>query len=322
PARKPPAESARSSEEQDSKENSGDGPCRPASAASTDRSRRPSLLRYARERKSQQDAANRAKRRCPRLSSNGVSSPLSSVPDLLISSCDESSGDDAESARGWTDEVGRERNAPESESGSSSRRKPAANESASTKHCSADAEREHRDNAAVTPRPPPPHPPGGPYSYESLIADALVFSGKRSMTISDVLEEMAGAVPSARRPEEAPSWKHYVSRALEEHPFFVRVPRTGKDATGKEREDLWHYDISADPDAARRATYADIGKGAPRSCTMVDTQYYWKPVPKLQSWKGRSGCSRGGEGGGKKKKAAAKSDDANMEETCAAAPAE
>ncbi|KAJ1972499.1 hypothetical protein H4R35_004639 [Dimargaris xerosporica] len=126
----------------------------------------------------------------------------------------------------------------------------------------------------------------------SAIIDAVVFSAKRSHTVSDIYHTLAENQPHVFRPAAAntdsvtQAWRQRIQQALSDHCCFGRVARSHKDAANQVVEDLWYYDPNRDQDPTRRASYGGIVRTA-RRCTLKDTQYYFKPVPKhkpLKKW--------------------------------------
>ncbi|KAJ1983261.1 hypothetical protein H4R34_001383 [Dimargaris verticillata] len=126
----------------------------------------------------------------------------------------------------------------------------------------------------------------------SAIVDAVVFSAKRSHTVSDIYHTLAENQPhvfgtvTENTESTAQAWRQRIQQALSDHHCFGRVARNHKDAANQVVEDLWYYDPNKDQDPTRRASYGGIVRTA-RRCTLKDTQYYFKPVPKhkpLKKW--------------------------------------
>ncbi|KAJ2889277.1 hypothetical protein IWW38_004810, partial [Coemansia aciculifera] len=107
---------------------------------------------------------------------------------------------------------------------------------------------------------------------------SMVFSARTSHTISDLLRDVAPADADARL------WRHHVTWTLFNTSCFGRVERRVKDASDRRAEDRWYYDAAADPCALRRANFGGLARTA-RRCTLRDTQYFYKPVPKLPSFR-------------------------------------
>ncbi|OLY78555.1 Protein PLM2, partial [Smittium mucronatum] len=62
---------------------------------------------------------------------------------------------------------------------------------------------------------------------------------------------------------------------------FGVLHRSNLDANGKKVCDLFYYDNANDPNIDRRMCYQQVAKRV-RKCTLVDAQYYYKPIPKLR----------------------------------------
>ncbi|KAJ2380034.1 hypothetical protein H4S02_006885, partial [Coemansia sp. RSA 2611] len=60
--------------------------------------------------------------------------------------------------------------------------------------------------------------------------------------------------------------------------------RRVKDASDRRAEDRWYYDAAADACPVRRANFGGLARTA-RRCTLRDTQYFFKQVPKLPSFR-------------------------------------
>ncbi|KAI7879388.1 hypothetical protein K492DRAFT_148390 [Lichtheimia hyalospora FSU 10163] len=115
--------------------------------------------------------------------------------------------------------------------------------------------------------------------FAEIIIDALVFSRKSSMPISDICSRIMSTHPMYRsQPREM--WKERIQKVLKEKPFFGEIVRKGKTADGSPKENLYYYNSEADPVEWRRAEYTHVGRSA-RKCTLQDKQYFWKIPPKL-----------------------------------------
>ncbi|KAJ2848103.1 hypothetical protein J3B02_004022 [Coemansia erecta] len=133
--------------------------------------------------------------------------------------------------------------------------------------------------AFLTHRPEHPLslPPGS--SLVDLVVQTMVFSARTSHTISDLLRDMAHADGP-----EAPVWRHHLTWTLFHSRCFGRVERRVKDASDRRAEDKWYYDAAQDECAERRANFGGLVRTA-RRCTLRDTQYFFKQVPKLPSFR-------------------------------------
>ncbi|KAI9320971.1 hypothetical protein BX666DRAFT_2083879 [Dichotomocladium elegans] len=115
--------------------------------------------------------------------------------------------------------------------------------------------------------------------YAEVIIDALVFSRKSSMPVSDICSRILKTNPSYKsQPREV--WIERIQKVLKEKPFFGEIVRKGKTADGSPKENLYYYNSEADPVEWRRAEYTHVGRSA-RKCTLQDKQYFWKIPPKL-----------------------------------------
>ncbi|KAJ1664633.1 hypothetical protein IW140_004026 [Coemansia sp. RSA 1813] len=131
-------------------------------------------------------------------------------------------------------------------------------------------------------------PPALPVSIPSesslidLVIETMVFSARTSHTISDLVRDIA------RIEDEAAmrTWRHHLTRALFHNRCFGRVERRVKDASDKRAEDKWYYDAAKDECAERRENFGGLVRTA-RRCTLRDTQYFFKQVPKLPSFRYR-----------------------------------
>ncbi|PIA15886.1 hypothetical protein COEREDRAFT_43724 [Coemansia reversa NRRL 1564] len=117
-----------------------------------------------------------------------------------------------------------------------------------------------------------------------VVIEAMVFSARTSHTISDLLRDIArvddGGTDSVR------IWRHHLTRALFHNRCFGRVERRVKDASDRRAEDRWYYDAAKDDCSARRDNFGGLVRTA-RRCTLRDTQYFFKQVPKLPSFRYR-----------------------------------
>ncbi|KAJ2802868.1 hypothetical protein H4R20_003110 [Coemansia guatemalensis] len=118
-----------------------------------------------------------------------------------------------------------------------------------------------------------------------VVIEAMVFSARTSHTISDLLRDIArvgddGGADCMR------VWRHHLTRALFHNRCFGRVERRVKDASDRRAEDRWYYDAAKDDCSARRENFGGLVRTA-RRCTLRDTQYFFKQVPKLPSFRYR-----------------------------------
>ncbi|KAI8322175.1 hypothetical protein GQ54DRAFT_311121 [Martensiomyces pterosporus] len=117
-------------------------------------------------------------------------------------------------------------------------------------------------------------------SLVDLVVSTMVFSARTSHTISDLLRDLAHAEGAA----ESRVWRHHVTWTLFHNRCFGRVERRVKDASDKRVEDKWYYDASKDDCVERRENFGGLVRTA-RRCTLRDTQYFFKQVPKLPSFR-------------------------------------
>ncbi|KAJ1891012.1 hypothetical protein GGI09_005692 [Coemansia sp. S100] len=115
-------------------------------------------------------------------------------------------------------------------------------------------------------------------SLADLLVESMVFSARTSHTISDLLRDVAPSDADAR------AWRHHVTWTLFHTRCFGRVERRVKDASDRRAEDRWYYDAAADACPLRRANFGGLARTA-RRCTLRDTQYFFKQVPKLPSFR-------------------------------------
>ncbi|KAJ1660805.1 hypothetical protein IWQ61_000305 [Dispira simplex] len=127
-----------------------------------------------------------------------------------------------------------------------------------------------------------------------LVIESMVFSAKRSYTVTDILHLLEENHPHVLRHSESDSdldaaqanTRRTIRCILENHPCFGQVVRRSKDASNQTAEDLWYYEPSKDTDTQRRENYGGLVRSA-RRCTLKDNQYYFKPIPKhkpLKKW--------------------------------------
>ncbi|KAJ1906485.1 hypothetical protein IWQ60_012072 [Tieghemiomyces parasiticus] len=121
----------------------------------------------------------------------------------------------------------------------------------------------------------------------ALVVEVIVFSAKRSHTVADIyhalVQQQHGKAPQGAAEAR---WRLAIQELLAATPCFGRVVRRSKDATNRTADDLWYYEADQDADPTRRAAYGSVVRTA-RRCTLKDTQYYFKPVPKhkpLKKW--------------------------------------
>ncbi|KAL0088483.1 hypothetical protein J3Q64DRAFT_1655599 [Phycomyces blakesleeanus] len=120
--------------------------------------------------------------------------------------------------------------------------------------------------------------------YSEIIIDALVFSRKSSMPMSDICSRIMKTNPTYRQqPREL--WMSRIQHVLQICPFFGEIVRKGKTADGSPKENLYYYSSDKDPVEWRRTAYTQVGRSA-RKCTLQDKQYFWRIPPKLGRHRG------------------------------------
>ncbi|KAJ2083656.1 hypothetical protein H4R24_000614 [Coemansia sp. RSA 988] len=117
-----------------------------------------------------------------------------------------------------------------------------------------------------------------------VVIEAMVFSARTSHTISDLLRDIARVGDGSADCMHV--WRHHLTRALFHNRCFGRVERRVKDASDRRAEDRWYYDAAKDDCGARRENFGGLVRTA-RRCTLRDTQYFFKQVPKLPSFRYR-----------------------------------
>ncbi|KAG2182941.1 hypothetical protein INT44_005922 [Umbelopsis vinacea] len=116
-------------------------------------------------------------------------------------------------------------------------------------------------------------------NYAEMIIEALVFSRKSSMPISDIYTRIMTTNPAYKK-QSRKLWLDTITSVLHENDFFGQITRKGKTADGTPKENLYYYRSDKDPVEWRQATYTQVGRSA-RTCTLQDKQYFWKIPPKL-----------------------------------------
>ncbi|KAJ2367414.1 hypothetical protein H4S01_002174 [Coemansia sp. RSA 2610] len=135
----------------------------------------------------------------------------------------------------------------------------------------------------LTTRPEQPIGLASESKLVDVVVETMVFSARTSHTVSDLLRDIArvdGDDAAAR------AWRHHLTWTLFHSPCFGRVERRVKDASDRRAEDRWYYDAAKDDCAERRENFGGLVRTA-RRCTLRDTQYFFKQVPKLPSFRYR-----------------------------------
>ncbi|KAF9109457.1 hypothetical protein BGX27_007590 [Mortierella sp. AM989] len=117
--------------------------------------------------------------------------------------------------------------------------------------------------------------------YTESIIDTLVFARKKkSMTLSELYDEMIVSQPSlvaSQAPEEI---KEQMLQCLSSARCVGKISRKGKDAYNKPLESQWYYIPESDHNVMRKLTRQEVMPTA-RKCTLKDKQYFFKMPPKL-----------------------------------------
>ncbi|KAJ2764857.1 hypothetical protein IWQ57_005007 [Coemansia nantahalensis] len=120
-------------------------------------------------------------------------------------------------------------------------------------------------------------------SLTDVIIQTMVFSARTSHTVSDLLRDIA---QMDGHEGQARVWRHHLVWTLFHTGCFGRVERRVKDASDRRAEDRWYYDAAKDDCVERRENFGGLVRTA-RRCTLRDTQYFFKQVPKLPSFRYR-----------------------------------
>ncbi|KAG0236255.1 hypothetical protein BGW41_000516 [Actinomortierella wolfii] len=117
--------------------------------------------------------------------------------------------------------------------------------------------------------------------YTEMIIDTLVFARKKkSMTLSELYDEMMVSQPSLVKSQDPVEFKEELLRCLSGAKCVGKIVRKGKDAYNKPLESQWYYIPEMDHNVMRKLTRQEVMPSA-RKCTLKDKQYFFKMPPKL-----------------------------------------
>ncbi|KAI8604754.1 hypothetical protein EDD21DRAFT_300447 [Dissophora ornata] len=120
-----------------------------------------------------------------------------------------------------------------------------------------------------------------PMDYTEMIIDTLVFARKKkSMTLSELFDEMIASQPSLMASQDPEEIKEQMLQCLSAARCVGRITRKGKDAYNKPLESQWYYIPECDHNVMRKQTRQEVMPSA-RKCTLKDKQYFFKMPPKL-----------------------------------------
>ncbi|KAG0368698.1 hypothetical protein BC939DRAFT_439569 [Gamsiella multidivaricata] len=120
-----------------------------------------------------------------------------------------------------------------------------------------------------------------PMDYTEMIIDTLVFARKKkSMTLSELFDEMVASQPSLMATHEPEEIKEQMMQCLTAARCVGKITRKGKDAYNKPLENQWYYIPECDHNVMRKLTRQEVMPSA-RKCTLKDKQYFFKMPPKL-----------------------------------------
>ncbi|KAJ2818611.1 hypothetical protein IWW50_005757 [Coemansia erecta] len=135
----------------------------------------------------------------------------------------------------------------------------------------------------LTTRPEQPISLASSSQLVDVVIETMVFSARTSHTVSDLLRDIARVDSDD---DAARAWRHHLTWTLFHSKCFGRVERRVKDASDRRAEDRWYYDAARDECVERRENFGGLVRTA-RRCTLRDTQYFFKQVPKLPSFRYR-----------------------------------
>ncbi|KAF9433420.1 hypothetical protein BGZ76_009489, partial [Entomortierella beljakovae] len=117
--------------------------------------------------------------------------------------------------------------------------------------------------------------------YTESIIDTLVFARKKkSMTLSELYDEMIASKPSLVDSQTTEEIKEQMLHCLSSARCVGKITRRGKDAYNKPLESQWYYIPECDHNVMRKLTRQEVMPSA-RKCTLKDKQYFFKMPPKL-----------------------------------------
>ncbi|KAF9940640.1 hypothetical protein BGZ67_007135 [Mortierella alpina] len=120
-----------------------------------------------------------------------------------------------------------------------------------------------------------------PMDYTEMIIDTLVFARKKkSMTLTELFDEMIMSQPSLMATQDADEIKAQMLQSLSAARCVGKITRKGKDAYNKPLENQWYYIPECDHNVMRKLTRQEVMPSA-RKCTLKDKQYFFKMPPKL-----------------------------------------
>ncbi|KAK3818408.1 MAG: hypothetical protein J3Q66DRAFT_282476 [Benniella sp.] len=134
---------------------------------------------------------------------------------------------------------------------------------------------------AAAPKTLAAQPVASTMDYTEMIIDTLVFARKKkSMTLSELFDEMIASQPSLMATQTSEEIKEQMIKCLSASRCVGKITRKGKDANNKPLENQWYYIPEYDYNTMRKQTRQEVMPSA-RACTLKDKQYFFKMPPKL-----------------------------------------
>lgn len=110
-----------------------------------------------------------------------------------------------------------------------------------------------------------------PRDYTEMIIDTLVFARKKkSMTLTELFDEMVTSQPSLMATHDAEEIKEQMLQCLSAARCVGKITRKGKDAYNKPLENQWYYIPECDHNVMRKLTRQEVMPSA-RKCTLKVT---------------------------------------------------
>jgi hypothetical protein len=107
-----------------------------------------------------------------------------------------------------------------------------------------------------------------PRDYTEMIIDTLVFARKKkSMTLTELFDEMITSQPSLMATHDAEEIKEQMLQCLSAARCVGKITRKGKDAYNKPLENQWYYIPECDHNVMRKLTRQEVMPSA-RKCTL------------------------------------------------------
>lgn len=125
--------------------------------------------------------------------------------------------------------------------------------------------------------PAPPAPPPEEVDLPAVLASTVVFSGSSKLSLPDLVKHMLESQPSLKEHGDEKAWSDWAGEELEKNKMFGKIPRPGRDSSGRPLQPHYYYNPDFDTDRSRATELGGLVRPL-RSVQRAAKPVDWRPV--------------------------------------------